>query len=649
MVYCGKPSRGCQNCKTRRIKCDEVRPSCTQCRKSSRVCPGYPDEFDLIFRNETAAVKRRAQRAFSNASSKTSKSTTTRKTTLSPKQPSLVWEDSPVGESPRSEKLEWLDDSHSSLSRPQSSRRSPQAQYTPQQSTALSLHWTHPIEPRIYDADEISPVYQQPSAPAPEEEDDRTTKNQLRLFSPNVPLPRSLDSADQRRNYAVGFFFKNLVQMPRSKDSLRGYVEVLGPMYLSAKPDSLLHQATQALALASLSNGRKSPLLRVEARKIYGNALREVGLAIKDPQAARSDEVLMSIMLFSLYEAITSTDESRTVWTRHINGAVTLVKLRGEEQLKNPTSLHLFRAVRASMLTASIQQGRTVEDFPSANGWKCDADLGVNAANRLTMICLNLPNIKYYAQDLLSRDKTSSTVIDMMTLIRTAKDIDSELEHWANTLPDFWNPSTKMIFTGEMFDDKEFLKKAEFWPGPVHIYGDLSIANVWNDYRVSRIFCQAVILGCVAALPSHARTDQIERISQQAVHITQEMVNDFSSAIPYMLGYDIKSRKDGVADTAAKATGAYFAVWPLFVTKKIPTVPELQKKWLLYRLYLIGSTFGLSEDQVLHMAQKHVLTSGPSFDYIDPGANLDAPQDTLQGRRTSVVGAGIGAPSIQFR
>lgn len=60
------------------LQCDEVRPSCTQCRKSSRVCPGYPDEFDLIFRNETAAVKRRAQRAFSNTSSKSSKTTAAR-------------------------------------------------------------------------------------------------------------------------------------------------------------------------------------------------------------------------------------------------------------------------------------------------------------------------------------------------------------------------------------------------------------------------------------------------------------------------------------------------------------------------------------------------------------------------------------------
>jgi len=161
---------------------------------------------------------------------------------------------------------------------------------------------------------------------------------------------RSLDSAGSRMNYAVAFFFRHLVQMPRSKDSLRGYIEVLGPMYTNARANSILHQATHALALASLSNGQKSPLLRVEARKLYGRALRDVGDAIKDPVLARSNEILMSIMLFSLYEAITSTDESRTVWTRHINGAVTLVKLRGESIKKDPTSLHLFRAVRASMV-----------------------------------------------------------------------------------------------------------------------------------------------------------------------------------------------------------------------------------------------------------------------------------------------------------
>ncbi|KAI0157075.1 hypothetical protein GGR52DRAFT_586897 [Hypoxylon sp. FL1284] len=63
MVYCGKPSKGCQMCRTRRIKCDETKPTCNQCAKSRRQCPGYKDEFDLVFRNETQATERRAKRA----------------------------------------------------------------------------------------------------------------------------------------------------------------------------------------------------------------------------------------------------------------------------------------------------------------------------------------------------------------------------------------------------------------------------------------------------------------------------------------------------------------------------------------------------------------------------------------------------------
>ncbi|KFY47516.1 hypothetical protein V496_10607 [Pseudogymnoascus sp. VKM F-4515 (FW-2607)] len=62
MVYCGKPSRGCQMCRTRRIKCDETKPTCTQCRKSRRECPGYKDDFDLVFRNETQATEKRAKK-----------------------------------------------------------------------------------------------------------------------------------------------------------------------------------------------------------------------------------------------------------------------------------------------------------------------------------------------------------------------------------------------------------------------------------------------------------------------------------------------------------------------------------------------------------------------------------------------------------
>ncbi|KAI1332027.1 hypothetical protein F5Y16DRAFT_358350 [Xylariaceae sp. FL0255] len=37
-----KVKTGCNNCKQRRIKCDELRPACTQCVRSKKHCHGYP-------------------------------------------------------------------------------------------------------------------------------------------------------------------------------------------------------------------------------------------------------------------------------------------------------------------------------------------------------------------------------------------------------------------------------------------------------------------------------------------------------------------------------------------------------------------------------------------------------------------------------
>ncbi|KAF6232100.1 hypothetical protein HO173_009694 [Letharia columbiana] len=62
MVYQGKPSAGCQNCRKRKIKCDEAVPACSQCINTKRQCPGYLARFDLVLRDQTKAVRRKAQR-----------------------------------------------------------------------------------------------------------------------------------------------------------------------------------------------------------------------------------------------------------------------------------------------------------------------------------------------------------------------------------------------------------------------------------------------------------------------------------------------------------------------------------------------------------------------------------------------------------
>lgn len=167
-----------------------------------------------------------------------------------------------------------------------------------------------------------------------------------------------------------------------------------------------------------------------------------------------------------------------------------------------------------------------------------DEGTDVNSANRLSIICLEIPNVKFQAQEILAKEKTPETVAEMMNLIKKAGSIDSRLENWARTLPDVWDVETRKIVTVE----PENMATAEVWPGPIHIYRDLMIANVLNDHRICRIFCQSVVLGCIAALPPDSQSDHLRRVSTQSIYVIQRMVNEFSWSIPYLMGFDYYSR-----------------------------------------------------------------------------------------------------------
>lgn len=74
MVFRGKPSKGCGHCRSRKIRCDQERPACSQCVKTNRECPGYRDELSLIFRDESQQVVRKSK---DGASTRTAQSRAT--------------------------------------------------------------------------------------------------------------------------------------------------------------------------------------------------------------------------------------------------------------------------------------------------------------------------------------------------------------------------------------------------------------------------------------------------------------------------------------------------------------------------------------------------------------------------------------------
>lgn len=542
-------------CKTRRIKCDEKRPTCGQCHKSGRDCPGYQDEFDLVFRDENKAMAKKAKKA-SGSSAKSTGS----QSSPSDRSPSSTFESSP-STSP-----------YLSRSRTSSS---------PNQGQLM-----------------IVPSY----ATSPDED-----AFQSFLWNLENAVPQALSFPPEFE--AVPFFFKNFVDLPQQAESMRGYLELLVPLYNQSRPSSALHLATNSVALAACCNYPDKQHLRPDAAATYGKALRKLNEELKDPVDGKTDESILAILLFSLYETIMSTDDTITAWENHVDGAVALTKLRGVDQFKTSMSRAVFRAVRTMMITSCVRRAKPVEPFPGANGWI--ADVGEeNAANRLTLICMDLPDIRARANDLTSSPHDPAKEPEAIKILEFAQMVDGNLQQWYQTLPLDWHYQT----VGMVYDMPEDVTTAGEWPGPQHAYYDVPLASIVNDYRVCRIFCQRVIMACATWL-GLGSDYPVTHAYNTALFVIQQVVDDISACVPFHMVYDMQpiAKERGQEKSAAEAFGGYSLVWPLYVAANAETIPQRQRDWLSGRLYVIGTKFGLSAAQVLVLARRHVLTCGPMF------------------------------------
>lgn len=322
-----------------------------------------------------------------------------------------------------------------------------------------------------------------------------------------------------------------------------------------------------------------------------------------------------------------STDDTITAWGNHVDGAVALTKLRGTDQFNDPMSHAMFRAVRTMMITSCVQRSKPIETFPGTKGWIGESDItSENAANRLTLICIDLPNLRARANKLTGTRYAASEALEARQIIDFAQLVDGNLEDWYRTLPPEW----KHRIIGIESSIPDDIANAQKWPGEQHAYHDVPLASIINDYRVCRIFCRRVMLACLQWLGPSGAAEAAQYA--RSVFVVQQMVDELSACVPFHLVYELQplAKETGqeqygespptrvpwtcrLTPPAAEAFGGYSLVWPLYVAANADTVPQRQRDWLLGRLSVIGTRFGLSSAQVLVLARRHVLTCGPMF------------------------------------
>ncbi|KAH8694179.1 hypothetical protein BGW36DRAFT_430199 [Talaromyces proteolyticus] len=332
MVYCGKPSKGCGQCRSRKIKCDQGRPACWQCTRMGRECSGYRDELSLMFRDESESVRRKA------------------------------------GSSPSP--------SATSASGRKTLSRSPRPAFPGQKAASVATSGsTTSIEDIGFDFDSNS--------------EHRFLTGQARQSPLGMHPTTSLS-----RQEAVCFFLQSHA-IPGTllmTDALTHFLMQSG----GSLAQQAIQSSIVAVASAMLARVRNDASLRQEARREYGATLRLVNKTLADTNEAKTNQALGAVVLLSLYEIVTSrTPQGIEAWTNHIHGAAALLEHRGIQQLQTEVGIRLFLHLRYQIIISCLQRDvRVPSSLLESSKLDIIPQLKDALGNKLIMIIGNLSNLR---------------------------------------------------------------------------------------------------------------------------------------------------------------------------------------------------------------------------------------------------------------
>ncbi|KAI5359654.1 Putative zn(2)-C6 fungal-type DNA-binding domain, fungal transcription factor [Septoria linicola] len=398
MVYRGKPSAGCENCRKAKKRCDLEQPACTRCRKLKKDCGGYRDVSQLQIQDESQAVIQKANRHKHRAS------TSSASPVLTPSaQLKLVKNENTIP-------------TPSAVRTPGSERS-----FSSDCTVALPYHGNH------------SPAFVNFDATVPEE---TSAPGGTFMTFTMKPTPDDLGTT---------YFFSQFTSDSGHWAFLRNYEK-------RAKLNPVLSYATKACGLAALDNVHGVEMGRSYSRTLYAQALGLLNAALRDPKQSKTDESLIAVAMLGYFENVTcDSRESIESWKAHIRGATQLLKLRGKAQFNSAIGRMLFRETRAQILINLIWDDLEPPSF--LIDWhedlqKATPDLyWMGPADDFTMITFEFAQLRYKMRvQTISHPDAMAVATDIeMRLVKWSVDLMSTNPFWryreveVPDSPDIWN------------------------------------------------------------------------------------------------------------------------------------------------------------------------------------------------------------------
>ncbi|KAK4863415.1 hypothetical protein LT330_002193 [Penicillium expansum] len=410
--------------------------------------------------------------------------------------------------------------------------------------------------------------------------------------------------------------------------------------------NDMLECAILAVGFSGLARTTSQTDLLTRSMMMYTRTMERVNLALADPQAARRDSTIVSVLVLALYEFSKASIDG---WKHHIEGATSLLNLRGRSQFSTSTGLQIFKDVFSQLITNCLRSGSPIPSglrmlrIEAANAISVSDPYWVTCSGMVELLdlyqhispggysffpkssgasssssALATPSDSSNSPSTASGSSPASTsmlsgplkgtnisIEHLERYLSQAFEIDYRIESAFSKCPSEWQFITTSNSSSNSYDPTRIQRDVN------HIYHDVWVASVWNGMRVCRILANHAISHLLlrgATTDSNwffanNYADRLHQATQTIVRLRDEML----ASVPQLMGSGTSPAQELQAqqqqqqqherskNNAGSAVGGYFACWVLLTVGCMHNLSHETRAWTAAQLRRISCQLGLTQ------------------------------------------------------
>ena len=331
---------------------------------------------------------------------------------------------------------------------------------------------------------------------------------------------------EDANSVALSVFFSRYCCQHRDPDGEPGLNNNLPRLYTESQTSSALTNAITAFALGIAGRWPERLDWKRLSVNYYGRAVASLNVALTGPQQLRNDELLATVMQLIAYEKLNLPHIPGSAFS-HVNGLMTILKLRGVQTCDTEVSKQLLLLARTHALTIYCSPMQNLSD--DEHLWEdAPVDRPGNLGTSLVKIASQIRVLRRIANATSSSDNSDQEQVleTVGQMISIAMKIDSELLEWAASTPIRWEPVAADVVPLSV-------QAAGVWKNTCTIDHNIWSSISWNKYRLARIALPSILLHQAQRVAESEAKWQLIIESQK---VLRSEVDGICATVPFHLG-----------------------------------------------------------------------------------------------------------------